>query len=209
MKLFTKKDKKLWLAFAIMLIILLTGRTLIKENSYIDIVNTTIALFTVFLLIIELSRDKDISEAQLIIEINNQFIDSSSLAHVERKLEEYVYFYNEYGQIKNDYWEEWEKSLTIGSEARQELVNYLVHLEGVAALVNNNVLTLPVITDLVAYRYFIAVNNPIVQKLELIPCKDYYRGCFKIYTKWEETMIEQKITIPLVDFSLKNTFEEE
>ena len=74
MKLFTKKDKKLWLAFAIMLIILLTGRTLIKENSYIDIVNTTIALFTVFLLIIELSRDKDISEAQLIIEINNQFI---------------------------------------------------------------------------------------------------------------------------------------
>jgi len=209
MKLFTKKDKKLWLAFAIMLIILLTGRTLIKENSYIDIVNTTIALFTVFLLIIELSRDKDISEAQLIIEINNQFIDSSSLARVERKLEEYVYFYNEYGQIKNDYWEEWEKSLTIGSEARQELVNYLVHLEGVAALVNNNVLTLPVITDLVAYRYFIAVNNPIVQKLELIPCKDYYRGCFKIYEKWEETMIEQKITIPLVDFSLKNTFEEE
>lgn len=168
-----------------------------------------ISLFTVFLLIIELSRDKDISEAQLIIEINNQFIDSSSLARVERKLEEYVYFYNEYGQIKNDYWEEWEKSLTIGSEARQELVNYLVHLEGVAALVNNNVLTLPVITGLVAYRYFIAVNNPIVQKLELIPYKDYYRGCFKIYEKWEETMIEQKITIPLVDFSLKNTFEEE
>lgn len=50
---------------------------------------------------------------------------------------------------------------------RQSLVNYLVHLEGVATLVNTGVLRLKTINDLMAYRYFIAVNNPVVQELEL------------------------------------------
>ena len=63
-------------------------------------------------------------------------------------------------------------------------VNYLVHLEGMAALVNDGVLRLSAIDDLMAYRYFIAVNNPVVQKFELIPYQDYYQGLIKLFPKW-------------------------
>ena len=35
-----------------------------------------------------------------------------------------------------------------------------------------------------SYRYFIAVNNPIVQKTELIKYKDFYHGIFDIYDNW-------------------------
>lgn len=87
--------------------------------------------------------------------------------------------------------------LDIDSHERQELVNYLVHLESVATLVNNGILRLEVISDLVAYRYFIAVNNPHVQKYELIPYKEYYMGCYKIYKKWKNLMEYKNMNVPM------------
>ena len=69
---------------------------------------------------------------------------------------------------------------------RQNLVNYLVHLEGIASLVNTGVLRLETITDLMAYRYFIAVNNPIVKELELKPYAAFYQGIYMIYDSWAE-----------------------
>lgn len=90
-----------------------------------------------------------------------------------------------------------ELDLDIDSHERQELVNYLVHLESVASLVNTRTLRLEAISDLVAYRYFIAVNNPYVQKYELIPYKEYYAGCYKIYNKWKKLMEDKNMTVPM------------
>ena len=88
---------------------------------------------------------------------------------------------------------------------RQDLVNYLVHLEGVAALVNEGVLHLDVITDLMAYRYFIAVNNPVVQQKELLPYRDYYQGIFRLYDNWSKTLGEGKV--PLAEYALSKQVE--
>lgn len=87
--------------------------------------------------------------------------------------------------------------LDIDSHERQELVNYLVHLESVATLVNHDILRLEVISDLVAYRYFIAVNNPYVQNCELIPYRDYYRECYKIYKRWKKLMKDKNMVVPM------------
>ena len=91
--------------------------------------------------------------------------------------------------------------LDVFDERRQSVINYLVHLEGIAALVNEGVLHLNVITDLMAYRYFIAVNNPVVQEKELYPFQDYYRGCFRIYEKWSKSLEAEKI--PMAENALK------
>lgn len=74
------------------------------------------------------------------------------------------------------------------NKKHQDLVNYLVHLEGVAALVNNGVLRISAINDLMAYRFFIAVNNPLVQELELKPFKEYYKGIYKLYPEWAKKL---------------------
>lgn len=74
------------------------------------------------------------------------------------------------------------------NKKHQDLVNYLVHLEGVAALVNNGVLRISAINDLMAYRFFIAVNNPVVQELELKPFKEYYKGIYKLYPEWAKKL---------------------
>ena len=49
-------------------------------------------------------------------------------------------------------------------------------------------LRISAVNDLMAYRFFIAVNNPVAQELELKPFKDYYKGIFKLYPVWEKKM---------------------
>lgn len=149
---------------------------------------------------LEYRDNKRLNEAKFIMELNNQFISNPELTEVEYVLERY---YKNYTPEKRD-------TLTLGedfdinSKKRQNVVNYLVHLEGVAALVNRGVLHLDVIDDLMAYRYFIAVNNPIIQKEELLPYKDYYKGCIGIYKKWALELEKQNIEIPLSDNALIN-----
>ena len=66
-----------------------------------------------------------------------------------------------------------------------------------------NVLRLSVIDDLMAYRYFIAVNNPVVQKVELIPYQDYYQGLIKLFSKWAEMNKSMPMPKTRLDLVLK------
>ncbi len=89
----------------------------------------------------------------------------------------------------------------------QHLVNYLVHLEGIAAIINNGVLHLDVIDDLMAYRYFIAVNNPVVQKMELLEYANFFQGCFNVYQRWKKVLEKQKSEIPMIENDLIVTYQ--
>ena len=58
------------------------------------------------------------------------------------------------------------------------------------------------------HRFFIAMNNPIVQKLELIPYADYYRGCFKLYKYWRKYRIVNKLPLIMDDTAIDSCFDE-
>ena len=89
-----------------------------------------------------------------------------------------------------------EDKFKIENREHQDLVNYLVHLEGIAALVKTKVLSISTIINLMSYRYFIAMNNPIVQRMELKQYPEFYRGCIGIYNDWVNAMGESS-EIPL------------
>lgn len=179
----------------------LVGRYYIRDSVYIEIITTILAIIAAVCFFMELKSNERINEAQLIMELNDQFITNPQFTNVELELEKYFNAYRKAGSP-----EERTNGIPFGidldifDENRQSLVNYLVHLEGVAALVDEGVLHLNVITDLMAYRYFIAVNNPIVQEKELLPYRDYYQGIIRIYEKWNEALGKIKFpwqTIPL------------
>ena len=86
----------------------------------------------------------------------------------------------------------------------QDMVNYLVHLEDVAALVNNGVLRISAVNDLMAYRFFIAVNNSLVQDEELLEDKEYYQGCIKAYKIWKKYREDMRLVIPLEKCDLED-----
>ena len=112
-----------------------------------------------------------VEEAEFILDFNKSFIESEKLTEIERYLECRLTG-ADYGLIKNlkDY--------------RQEMVNYLVYLEGLAAYIHSGMLSFPKIDDLLAYRYFIAMNHIETQTIDLLPYAAYYRGCFRVYEKW-------------------------
>ena len=120
------------------------------------------------------------------------------MTYIEHKLELY---YNQYEQFidtwKKEHNEELPelkdiKGIHLGinqsrtSDDCQKLINYLVYLESMAVLVDRNILHVDVIDDLFSYRFFLAVNNPIVQQGELYPYADFYKGIFKLSEKWAE-----------------------
>lgn len=90
-------------------------------------------------------------------------------------------------------------------EDYQKLINYLVYLESFAPLVLTRQVYLKDIDDTFGYRYFIAMNNPLVQKYELLAESDYYRGCIRLYKKWYRYRKLRGLPIPMEWFALTHT----
>ncbi len=199
--------KKHILIICVSLMILLSvgyvlGQFLVDWDKYDETVNTVIVIIGAVAFWLEFKNNGYLNEAQFIMELNNQFISNSDLIDIEKQLEKcYCAFHNKdfdlyYKELAN-----FQAYLT-ENDKRQYLVNYLVHLEGIAAIINNGVMRLDVIDDLMAYRYFIAVNNPIVQKLELLEYYRFYQGCFNVYQRWKKVLEKQKIEIPMIEDDL-------
>ena len=161
-----------------------------------ETIATIIAIITVVAFWLEYHENKLLNEAQFIMELNEQFLSNSNLSDVEWELEKY-YNRSRKNTLTKEYEKEFEDQFDLEERERQHLVNYLVHLEGIAALINNGVIHLDAIDDLMSYRYFVAVNNPIVQKLELLEYPDYYKGCIGIYDAWVNELQKQGITPPM------------
>lgn len=171
-----------------------------------ELVTTVLAFIAAVTFWIEYKQNERINEAQLVMELNDQFISNPAMTKVEWELERY-YVKTERKNLTEEDEAKLRTCFHEDNEQRQNFVNYLVHLEGVAALVNSGVLHLPVIDNLMAYRYFLAVNNPVVQQEELLKFKDYYQGIIRIYDKWSKSPDGRPRKIPLEKYSLSQAIE--
>ena len=163
-----------------------------------ETVATIIAIIAAVAFWLEYRETKVLNEAQFIMELNEQFLSDPKLSAVEWELEKYYARYRN-NDMTPEFEEMFERQFDMDKPERQSLVNYLVHLEGITALVNSGVLRLNSIDNLMSYRYFIAVNNPIVRKLELCDYSDYYKGCYSIYDSWVELLKGKEVKIPMYD----------
>lgn len=201
----TSMKKRIFHIGMILLVgIYLVVQLLIEGAKLSELVSTALAILSVIAFLWEFWSNERVNEAQLIMELNNQFATNPQFSNVELELERYYDRYLEAQRLGKSI-----EAIPFGidldkyDDKRQSMINYLVHLEGIVALVSEGVLHLDAITDLMAYRYFIAVNNPDVQKKELRPYQKYYRGCFRIYEEWSKIMGEDNI--PMTDHALVKT----
>ena len=157
---------------------------------------TVLAIIAAVAFWLEYHENKVLNEAQFIMDLNQQFIGDDNLSDIEWELEKFSK-HCDTALERSKYEADFRCKFDADKKNRQHLVNYLVHLEGIAALIKNGVIHLDAIDDLMSYRYFIAVNNPVVQELELIPYRDYYKGCFDIYRDWVNHLKRQQRDIPM------------
>ncbi len=176
-------------------------------------VTTTTTLIAAVAFWLQFKRTERLNESNYIMNLNQQFISNKDMSFVEHELELY---YNQYearlrGQDSLPDESLYEIHLGISqsrtSDECQKLINYLVYLEALAALVDRQVIHLGVIDDLFSYRFFLAVNNPVVQQDELFPYADYYQGIFKLSKKWTQNHIKRNIAIPMQQYSLPEMYE--
>ncbi len=194
-----KKNKEIKFYFAIVMVVILylIAICFISNVSELSTILTTItALIAAVSFWMQLKRQENLDEANFIMSLNDQFISNDEMTRIEHALELYY----------NQEFEGREGTLELVLERThddcQRLINYLVYMEGLAALIKRNVMHLGVIDDLFAYRFFIAVNNPVVQRFELLPYANYYQGCFELSELWTKEWRKKGRSIPLEQYAL-------
>lgn len=174
-----------------------------NPNTDTETIMACLAIFTAVAFFLEYHQNNKLNEAQFVIDLNNQFLNEGNMAGVEHELEKY---FNSGSKDKAA--EELQQTFAPEKKKHQDLVNYLVHLEGIATLVNNGTLRLSAINDLMSYRFFLAMNNPVVQELELLRFRDYYREIIKLYPAWVKRMKRKGGAIPMEENDLMKRLNE-
>ena len=176
-------------------VIYLCGKYILSWDGFSELFATLITIVAAVAFWLEYNENKLLNEAQFITDLNEQFIRNEKISNIEWELER---FYNRQHNdaLSEEYLKQFRNKFDLDNPERQHLVNYLVHLEGIAALIKNGIVHIDMIDDLMSYRYFLAMNNPVIQELELLAYPDYYKGCIGIYEEWTEHMIGEEGAIP-------------
>lgn len=159
------------------------------------------ALIAAILVVNELRKDAEaeereskIQQSTFIKDFNQAFITNPDMMYVERVLEGYYGAFRDFVDKNHNVptQEEMEEQndklrdlfKQSGTYSRQRLINYLVYLEGLATVISNEAMDIENIDSLLGYRFFIAVNNPVVQELELNRFENDYRGIHTLGQEW-------------------------
>ncbi len=170
-----KRNRIITIVFCLLLIVALFC-TLFFDDSIggriSEVITIATALIGAIALFFQFKRDKDINQASFVVEFGKSFEEKEGCRDIMQKLERY-----RKGETnvftKNDY---------------TYIVSYLQWCETLSILVQKNVLNLKTIDNLYSYWFFLITNNEYIQKLELVPEAEFYKGVYilhKIWTKYK------------------------
>ena len=133
------------------------------------ITTTITAVISAIAVYYQIKKDAQVTQAEFLLEFSKVFYSYEGAILLEAKIDEasdkgqiYVYTTNDY-ELLND---------------------YMLWLEALATMVENNTLSIELINDLYNYRFFSVVNNPTVQEHELCVFAQYYKSIFVLHKKW-------------------------
>lgn len=171
-----QREKKFYYAIVVVLVLYLILSNIFDRDIVTKTFTTSTTLIAAVAFWLQFKRTESINESNFILNMNNQFINNKSMTEIEHYLElfytEHEMLYTNKGLVpsREDLCDlELELNLDRRSMQRQQLIDYLVYLEALSALIERNVLHMDVIDNLFSYRFFLAINNPIVQEAELFP----------------------------------------
>lgn len=158
--------------FSVFLLIGGLFATLLLDDVWGSRVSEVITIGTAIIgavaLFFQFKRDKEINQANFILEFWKSFSGNEKLQKIMLKCDE-MRLTNKNTFTKDDYF---------------DIVTYAQWLETLSSLINRNIVNFSVIDDMYNYLFFIFVNNKYVQKVELIPSQKFYKGIYKAYNDW-------------------------
>lgn len=112
----------------------------------------------------QLKKNKEINEAQFVIEIFEQFRSHNLLLN---RLNPYE-----------------ERDKDLNKEDKSKIVSLLGFYESIYYLLNKNVISWDTINNSFGYTFFSLVHHEYVQESELSTYSEYYRTIFKLHKIW-------------------------
>ena len=180
----------------------------IVSMSFFDVINDTfVSIITILTAIVgafgiwlELNKEQEINQASFILSINSDFYalggkGTMYAADLEKILDE------DFSGVKK---------LKLTEEHQAMVIQYLVWVKTLSSLINRRMIKISAIDDLFSYKFFVAINNPEIQKMELIPYKTAYRGIFKAHKIWKKYRVKHGLEIynEKTDLSTVEGYEE-
>ncbi len=193
----SSKQRKKLIRQSILLVVILTLIILwgyfaeeIASNAdffglIIDMVAIVIAGFGAVMIVVQLHDSKNIQQAEFIVNLNQAFVENSDYASA-------------YTELEKSYMDNQEPNLS-----RIEISNYMTFFETVYILLRNKVISMEVLDDLFAYRFFIAVHNETVQKVKIIDSPQNFRNIYYLEKLWVDYRREKGLEIFKEENSLK------
>lgn len=146
------------------------------NDTFVSLITIITAIVGAFGIWLELNKEQEINQASFILSINSDFYalggkGTMYTADLEKMLDE------DFSGVKK---------LELKEEHQVMVIQYLVWVKTLSSLINRRMIKISAIDDLFSYKFFVAINNPEIQKMELIPYKTAYRGIFKAHKLWKK-----------------------
>jgi hypothetical protein len=117
-----------------------------------------------------MQKGKKLNEGEFILNLRKQFVDNQHIFQLTLKLEKY----DRSDKMENPF----------NEDDISDIAAYMTFFEVIYLLIKRNIIKLFMIDLLFAFHFFLLINNPRIQELELIPCQDYYLDVYRLYFDW-------------------------
>lgn len=177
-------------ALCVIVISLLASLLLDEQigNRVSNIITTITAIIGAIALFIQFRKDKELNQANFVMEFGKSFFNEYNCGDLFNELNSH---YDE-----DDGW-----TLDI-TKCRKEFTSYMLWIEALSDIIFDGILDIRKVDKILYYRFFIIVNNKEVQRDELIPYKDLYKGTYKLYNLWYNYRKKNNLVVPLEENSL-------
>lgn len=159
-------------------------------SRIVNVVTVITAIIGAIALFIQFKKDKQINTASFLVEYSKSFYNDYDLFEVFAELDKH----NTDPSYQFDF-----------KKFQSKIVVYLEWVESLASLIERNTIDLYTIDNIMAYRFFLIVNNKQVQDGELIPNAMFYRGTYYLYDKWYDYEQKRGLEMPLASDGLHLT----
>ena len=174
-------------------------RLRIINDTFVSLITIITAIVGAFGIWLELNKEQEINQASFILQIHGDFYalggkGTMYAADLEKMLDE-------------DF--SGKKKLEFTEENNEMVIQYLVWVKTLSSLINRKMIKISAVDDLFGYKFFVAINNTEIQKMELIPYKTAYKGIYKAHKTWAKYRKKHNLEIynEATDLSLVDGYE--
>jgi len=152
-----------------------------QDNWIVTTITTLTTVIGVFAVWLQMQKGKKLNEGEFILNLRKQFVDNPHIFQLTLKLEKYDRSDKEINPFSED--------------DISDIATYMTFFEVMYLLMQRSIIKLFMVDLLFAFHFFLLINNPRVQEIELIPCQDYYIDVYRLYYDWISYRKERKLPI--------------